>query len=50
MYYADTVGLGEICARIDAFAERLDPQYWQASGLLRRLADSGESIANYVNH
>jgi 3-hydroxyacyl-CoA dehydrogenase len=49
MFHADTVGLGEICARIDAFADRLDPQYWQASSLLRTLADSGEAIAEYVN-
>ncbi len=49
MFYADTVGLAEICERIDAFAKRLDPQYWQASSLLRSLAASGDAIADYVN-
>ena len=47
MYYADTVGLEAICARIDAFARELDARYWQTSGLLRRLAASGESLADY---
>jgi 3-hydroxyacyl-CoA dehydrogenase len=49
MFYADTVGLREICARIDDFAKKLDPQYWQASDLLRSLAASGDAIADYVN-
>jgi len=49
MFYADTVGLSEICARIDGFAETLDPQYWQVSGLLRKLAESGGSLADHVN-
>ena len=49
MFYADTVGLQEICKRIDRFAETLDPQYWQVSALLRKLADSGESLADYAN-
>jgi len=43
------VGLSEICARIDGFAETLDPQYWQVSGLLRKLAESGGSLADHVN-
>ena len=47
MYYADTVGLEAICARIDAFARELDARYWQASGLLRRLAANGASLADY---
>jgi 3-hydroxyacyl-CoA dehydrogenase len=49
MFYADTVGLKVICARIDGFAERLDPQYWQVSALLRKLAESGASLADHVN-
>jgi 3-hydroxyacyl-CoA dehydrogenase len=49
MFHADTVGLREICARIDDFAKKLDPQYWQASDLLRSLADSGVAIADYVH-
>lgn len=49
MFHADTVGLGEIVARIDVFAKRLDQRYWQASTLLRKLAESGDAIADYVN-
>jgi 3-hydroxyacyl-CoA dehydrogenase len=47
MFYADTVGLDEICRRIDHFANTLDPQYWQVSPLLRKLADEGKSLADY---
>jgi 3-hydroxyacyl-CoA dehydrogenase len=49
MFYADTVGLQAVCARIDDFAKTRDPQYWQASSLLRRLAESGGSLSDYVN-
>jgi 3-hydroxyacyl-CoA dehydrogenase len=49
MYYADTVGLDAICARIDAFAGDLDARYWQASGLLRELATSGRRISDFSN-
>ena len=49
LFYADTVGLGEICSRIDGFAGRLDPQYWQVSALLRELASSGGSLSDYAN-
>jgi len=49
MFYADTVSLDEICRRIDGFATQLDPQYWQVSNLLRRLADEGQSLADFRN-
>lgn len=49
MFYADSVGLPELCERIDHFANTLDARYWQASGLLRKLAASGHPIADYVN-
>jgi len=49
MFYADTVGLAEICRRMDGFAERFDPQYWRVSNLLRDLAASGGALADYVN-
>ncbi|MDH4109155.1 MAG: 3-hydroxyacyl-CoA dehydrogenase NAD-binding domain-containing protein [Gammaproteobacteria bacterium] len=49
MFYADTVGLKEICARIDGFAKTLDPQYWQVSALLRELAASGKPLADCAN-
>jgi 3-hydroxyacyl-CoA dehydrogenase len=49
MFHADIVGLGEICAGIDGFAKSLDPRYWQASSLLRTLADRSEALADYAN-
>jgi 3-hydroxyacyl-CoA dehydrogenase len=49
MFHADTVGLAEVCARIDHFAKAFDPQYWQASALLRELALEGRAIADYGN-
>jgi 3-hydroxyacyl-CoA dehydrogenase len=48
MFYADTVGLGRIADRIDAFAESFDPQYWQPAALLRRLAAEGGKLADYA--
>lgn len=50
MFHADTVGLPAICARIDEFATTLGARYWQVSALLRKLADGGQTIADYVNH
>jgi 3-hydroxyacyl-CoA dehydrogenase len=49
MFYADTVGLQQICERIDEFSDALDPQYWKVSPLLRKLADSGGSLSDFVN-
>jgi 3-hydroxyacyl-CoA dehydrogenase len=49
MFYADTIGLSEVCERIDGFAQSLDPQYWQVSALMRKLAEEGGSIAEYSN-
>jgi len=49
MFYADTVGLKTVCERIDGFAGKLDPQYWQVSVLLRELADNDGSLADYAN-
>lgn len=49
MFYADTVGLKVICARIDAFSARLDPQYWKAANLLRELSERGGSLAEHAN-
>lgn len=49
MFYADTVGLAEICRRIDGFATVLDPQYWQVAAVLRKLAESGGSLSDYTN-
>jgi 3-hydroxyacyl-CoA dehydrogenase len=49
MFYADTIGLDTVCARIEEFAKSLDPQYWEPAGLLRELQESGDAIADYSN-
>jgi 3-hydroxyacyl-CoA dehydrogenase len=45
MFYADTVGLGVILDRILEFQKTLDPQYWQPSPLLAKLAREGRTFA-----
>ena len=45
MFYADTVGLGVIVEKILEFQRTLDPQYWQPSALLVRLAREGKTFA-----
>ncbi len=47
MFYADSVGLAKIVARIEEFAKTLDPQYWQPAPLLKKLAAAGSSFAEY---
>ncbi len=49
MFYADTIGLDTICARMEEFAKSLDPQYWEPAKLLRELQESGDAIADYAN-
>ena len=49
MFYADSVGLDVVCTRIERFSKSLDPQYWEPSGLLKELAESGSAIADYSN-
>jgi len=44
MFHADRIGLKTVLENIDAFAAE-DPIAWQASPLLRRLAESGETFA-----
>ena len=43
MFYADTVGLGEVLARILRYRETFG-DYWQPAPLLARLAASGGSF------
>jgi 3-hydroxyacyl-CoA dehydrogenase len=45
MFYADTVGLSVIVEKILEFQRTLDPQYWQPSALLVRLAREGKTFA-----
>lgn len=49
MFYADSLGLDRVCAKIESFAASLDPQYWKPAGLLRDLAKSGKRIADFSN-
>ena len=46
MKYADTVGLATLVADIDAFQAQ-DGSGWEASELLRRLADEGKTFESY---
>jgi len=47
MFYADTVGLQLILDQILEFQRTLDPQYWQPSPLLERLAREGKTFAQW---
>ena len=47
MFYADTVGLKTVYEGILAFQKELDPQYWQPAPLLKELALSGSSFAQW---
>ncbi len=47
MFYADTVGLKTIADKIAEFRQTLDPQYWQTSPLLERLAREGKTFAQW---
>ena len=41
MFYADTVGLPAVLARIEEFRQRHGDDLWTPAPLLRRLAESG---------
>jgi 3-hydroxyacyl-CoA dehydrogenase len=47
MFYADTLGLKVVYDGILAFQKALDPQYWQPAPLLKELALSGSSFAQW---
>ncbi len=47
MFYADTVGLNVILDKILEFQKTLDPQYWQPSALLEKLAREGKTFAQW---
>jgi len=47
MFYADTVGLAVVLDKIREFQRTLDPQYWQPSPLLERLAREGKTFAQW---
>ncbi len=47
MFYADTVGLKVIYDKIIEFQKTLDPQYWQPAPLLKKLALTESSFAQW---
>jgi 3-hydroxyacyl-CoA dehydrogenase len=46
MWYADTVGLKNVCARIQEFHQQ-HGELWEPATLLRQLAESGKTFADY---
>ncbi|HET9217789.1 MAG TPA: 3-hydroxyacyl-CoA dehydrogenase NAD-binding domain-containing protein [Terriglobia bacterium] len=46
MWYADTVGLKKVLDRIDSF-HRVHGELWEPAPLLRQLAESGRTFANW---
>jgi 3-hydroxyacyl-CoA dehydrogenase len=46
MFYADLVGLRNVCDTLDKFHKEWGDK-WQPSGLLRNLADSGSSFGEW---
>jgi 3-hydroxyacyl-CoA dehydrogenase len=47
MFYADTAGLGSVVARIEEFRARHGDDLWPVAPLLRRLAESGTTFAEF---
>jgi 3-hydroxyacyl-CoA dehydrogenase len=47
MFYASTVGLPRILARIEEFEKRQGSELWSPAPLLRRLAESGKTFENW---
>jgi 3-hydroxyacyl-CoA dehydrogenase len=45
MFYADTVGLKNVVAKIDEFARRHGPALWSPAPLLKRLSETGGTFA-----
>lgn len=47
MYWADTMGLPEVVAKIRDYGQRLGGSHWELSPLLERLAAEGGSLAGH---
>ncbi len=47
MFYADTVGLKNVLARIEEFQKQHGPDLWSPAPLLKQLAESGQSFAAF---
>ncbi|NNC76858.1 MAG: 3-hydroxyacyl-CoA dehydrogenase [Woeseiaceae bacterium] len=48
MHYADVVGLKEVYARICEFRDRLGAENWTPAPLLERLANDGQTLADWA--
>ena len=46
MFYADTVGVDKVCAKICEFRDRFGAQYWQPNDLIERLARDGARFSD----
>jgi 3-hydroxyacyl-CoA dehydrogenase len=46
MWYADTVGLKQVCERVSEFG-RVHGEIWQPAPLLKRLAEQGKTFAEF---
>ena len=44
MFYADTVGLDKVLARVEELAKEHGPDLWEPAPLLRRLAETGQKF------
>ena len=47
MFYADTIGLHELLARVAEFEERHGAELWSPAPLLQRLAASGKTFSSF---
>jgi 3-hydroxyacyl-CoA dehydrogenase len=47
MFYADTVGLDRVLARLEEFGQRHGPELWTPAPLLKRLAAAGETFSSF---
>ncbi|HEV8146104.1 MAG TPA: 3-hydroxyacyl-CoA dehydrogenase NAD-binding domain-containing protein [Bryobacteraceae bacterium] len=47
MFYADTVGLKNVLARVEEFEQRHGSDLWAPAPLLKRLAEAGKTFASY---
>ena len=47
MYFAEQEGLDSVYRKVCEFAERFGDAYWSPPELLRELAESGGSFADY---
>jgi 3-hydroxyacyl-CoA dehydrogenase len=47
MFYADTVGLDKVLAKIEEFEKRHGSDLWAPAPLLRKLAEAGKTFGSW---